>query len=142
MTSTTKRAVTALLFCALADLAAGPAIFAAAEPEEALKVLAFAVPALGIFTAIAAAGLAGGRAWAVPVALVTRSIDVVGALPAFGAGPGPTAAAITVIVLSGVAVVLVLHLRRATVLRRDVVGAGHRLAANRRDPESSTCDFE
>lgn len=56
MTSTTKRAVTALLFCAVADVAAGPAIFAAGEPEDALKVVAVAVSALGVLTAIAAAG--------------------------------------------------------------------------------------
>ncbi len=117
MTSTSKRAVTALLLCAFADLAAGPAIFAAAESDEALKVLAFVVAALGILTAIAAAGIARGRVWAVPLALAIRAVDVVGALPGLGAGPGPAAGVIAVIVLSGIAVALVLRLRRAPLPR-------------------------
>ncbi len=116
MTSSTKRVVVALVLCAVVDIAAGPAILASAEPGEGLRALAFLVPALGVLTAFAAAGIARGRRWAIPLALVTRAVDVVGALPGLGSGPGPTAAVITVIVVSTLAVALVLGLRRATVL--------------------------
>ncbi len=51
MTSSTKRVVVALVLCAVVDIAAGPAILATAEPGEALRALAFVVPALGVLTA-------------------------------------------------------------------------------------------
>ncbi len=117
MTTSTKRVVAALALCALVDIAAGPAILAEAEPGEALSALAFVVLALGVLTAIAAVGIARGRRWAIPLALVTRAVDVLGAVPGLGAGPGPAAAVIALIVISTVAVVLVLGVRRAPVLR-------------------------
>ena len=116
MTTSTKRAVVALVLCALLDTAAGPVILAEAEPGEALSALAFLILALGVLTAIAAAGIARGRGWAIPLALVTRAVDVLGALPGLGAGPGPTAAVIAVTVISMVAVAFVLGLRRAPAL--------------------------
>ncbi len=84
MTGSTKRVVVALALCAVVDIAAGPAILASAEPGEGLRALAFLVPALGVLTAFAAAGIARGRRWAIPLALVTRAVDVVGALPGLG----------------------------------------------------------
>ena len=115
MTNTTKRAVTALGLCALVDIASAPAIFAASDSDDSLTFLAFAVLALGVLTVAAALAVARGRGWAIPLALVTRVVDVLGALPGLGAGAGPAAAVVTLTALSVVAVVFVLRLQRAAV---------------------------
>ena len=113
MTDPTRRAVIALGLCALADFAAAPALMGASGADGPMRFLAIAVLGLGILTVIAAVGLARGRSWAAPLAVVTRVIDVVGALPGIGAGLGPAAAVVAVLVLSVVAVVFVLRSRRA-----------------------------
>ena len=113
MTSSTKPAVTALGLCAAADLVAAPAFLAGVNSEDSMTLLAVGVAVLGLLTAVAAFGIAQGKRWAVPVALVTRVVDVLGALPGLGAGPGPAAAVATIVVLSAVAVVFVLKLRGA-----------------------------
>ncbi len=113
MTSSTKPAVTALALCALADLVAAPALIAGGDSEASMTALGAGVAVLGVLTVLASIGVAQARSWAVPLALVTRIIDVLASLPGLGAGPGPAAAVVAITVLSGVAVVLVLKVRRA-----------------------------
>lgn len=117
MNSSTKLAVIALALCALADLAAAPALIGEADSDGALVAAGVAAMLLGLLTAVATVGIARGLAWAVPLALVTRTLDVVAALPGLGAGPGPAAGVVAVVLLSAVAAVLVLRLRRAQVAR-------------------------
>ncbi len=112
MTSSTKPAVTALALCAVADLVAAPALIAGGDSEASMTAVGAGVAVLGVLTVLAAIGVAQGRSWAVPLALVTRIFDVVAALPGLGGGPGPAAAVVTITVLSAVAIVLVLKLRR------------------------------
>ena len=115
MPASTKPAVVALALCALADFAAVPAVTAEADGDAPVLLVGGMALLFGALTVWAALGIAQGRSWAVPLALVIRAVDVVGALPGLGAGPGPAAAVMTVVVLSVVAAVLVLRLRRAPV---------------------------
>ncbi len=112
MTSSTKPAVIALALCALADFVAAPALIAGAGSEVSMTAVGAGVALLGVLTVLAAIGITRSRSWAVSLALVTRVIDVLAALPGLGAGIGPAAAVVTITVLSAIAVVLVLKLSR------------------------------
>lgn len=113
MTLPTKPAVVALALCALADLAAAAALIGGSVADGPVVAAGVAALVIGLVTAASAVGIARGVRWAVPLALVTRAVDVLAALPGLGAGPVAAAAVVTVVVLSAVAVVLVLRLRRA-----------------------------
>lgn len=116
MAASPKSAVVALALCAVADFAAVPAVLSESDSSAPVAFVAGAAVLLGVLTVWAAAGIARGHSWAVPLALVTRAVDVVAALPGLGAGPGPAAAVVTVLVLSGVAVFFVVRLRRTALV--------------------------
>ena len=115
MPASTKPAVVALALCAMADLAAVPALVAESDGDAPVLLVGGLALVFGALTAWAAVGIARRSSWAVPLALVTRTFDVAAALPGLGAGPGAAAAVITLIVLSVVAAVLVLKLRQTPV---------------------------
>lgn len=116
MSSATRAAVAALGVCALLDVMAAPALLSAFDSDTAMTVLAVGVLALGVLTVLAAVGIARGQSWGVPLALVTRAIDVLGALPGLAEGPGPALGVAAVMVASAVAAVLVLRLRRMPIV--------------------------
>ena len=116
MTSPTKPAVIALVLCALADLAAAPALISGSDSDAPMTLLGVGVIAFGVLTLFAAFGIARLKGWAIPLALVTRVVDALAALPGLGAGSGPAAAVITIVILSAVAVVFVLKLRHTTLV--------------------------
>ncbi len=112
MPASTKPAVVALALCAVADFAAVPAVLSESDSDASLALVAGAALLLGLLTVWATVGVARGKSWAVPLAVVTRAVDVVAALPGLGAGAGPAAAVVTVMILSAVAAVLVVRVRR------------------------------
>jgi hypothetical protein len=77
------------------------------------------VAVLAVLTLLAAVGVGRRSGWGRPLALGTRVLDIVGAVPAVGAGAGAgagaTSAAVVTVVLSIVAIVLVLRVDRHAV---------------------------
>jgi hypothetical protein len=113
MTHETKPAVIALALCAALDFIAAPALLAASGSDGPPAIVGITTGLFGILTVIAAVGLARGRAWAAPLAIVVRAIDALTALPGLGQGAGPAVAVAVTVVLSAVAIVLVVRARRA-----------------------------
>jgi hypothetical protein len=85
--------------CAVSDLAAVPLLLGADDIPAAVGGL---VALLGMVTAAAAIGIARRHTWSRHLAVTTRIIDLVFAVPAFtaGAGAGPVAAAAVTVALS------------------------------------------
>ena len=109
MNDASKPAVIALALCAAADLLAAPALIAGGGDDGARTVVGIATAVLGILTVAAAVGLARGASWAKPLAVATRALDVLSALPGLGAGAAEAVAIGVVTVLSIAAIVLVLR---------------------------------
>lgn len=112
MTSPTKRAVIALVLCALADLAAA-ALLAESDSEASMTLVGVGVMAFGVLTLLAAYGISRLKSWAPPLALVTRVVDCLAALPGLGVGLGPAAAVVTIVILSAVSIIFVVKVRHA-----------------------------
>jgi hypothetical protein len=88
------RSVVGLALCALSDLAAVPLLVSTkGGPPAPFGAL---VAALGVLTAAAAMGLARNARWARSLAVTTRIVDVLAALPAIAAGNGTEVLAGTV----------------------------------------------
>src|SRR5690349_23488054 len=101
----TRVAVAVLALCAVSDLAAVPLLIGS---DDAPAGVGIAVGVLGLLTVVAATGLARGARWARPLAIGTRSVDVLAAIPAFAGSTGTeTAAAVVTVVLSVLALGLV-----------------------------------
>jgi len=101
----TRITVAVLAICAVSDLAAVPLLIGS---DDAPVGLGLAVGVLGVLTLVAALGLARGSRWARPLAIGTRSVDALAAIPAFGSATGAeTAAAVVTVVLSVLAIGLV-----------------------------------
>jgi uncharacterized membrane protein (UPF0136 family) len=116
LAASSKSAVVALALCAVADFAAVPAVLSESDSGAPVALVAGAAVLLGLLTLWAAAGIARGQSWAVPLALTTRALDVVAALPGLGAGPGPAVAVVTVVLLSAVAVFFLVRVRRTALV--------------------------
>lgn len=111
--SSHKTSIAVMVVCAVSDLAAVPLLLG----DDDLTPIGVAVAVLGMLTLVAAYGLAVSAGWARPLALGTRAIDAVAAVPALFAGPGgaETVAASVTIALSLVAIALVLRVDRSAV---------------------------
>ena len=91
----TRTCVVALTVCGVSDLAAVPL----------LGVIGIAVGILGLLTLVAAFGLARGATGARPLALGTRTVDGLAAVPGlFVASGAETAAAAVTVVLSALTI--------------------------------------
>lgn len=108
MSPETKPAVILLAVCAASDLLAVPPLLG---DEPFIAVL---TGVLGILTIVAAVGLARGASWAKPLALGSRALDILTAVPGFAAEmPAPVIVSV-VIVLSLVTIAAVVKARTAT----------------------------
>jgi hypothetical protein len=95
--------VVTLVVCAVSDLAAVPLLDAG---------IAVGIAALGLITLGTAVGVGRGARWGRPLALGTRAVDAVAAIPAVAAADGAQAAA-------GAVTVALSLLTIALLLRRD-----------------------
>jgi len=111
--SSHKTSIAVMVLCAVSDLVAVPLLLG----DDDLAPFGVAVAVLGVLTLVAAYGLAVRAGWARPVALGTRAVDAVAAVPALfvGAGAAETAAASVTVALSLVAIALVLRVDRSAV---------------------------
>jgi len=118
MPSAQKPAVILLALCAATDLVAAVPLLAMSGSDGPPIIVGLSTAFFGVLTLIAAIGIARDASWARPLAIVTRSLDVLGALPGLGGGVGPAVAIGAVTVLSVTAVVLVARLGRTPVAAR------------------------
>jgi len=114
-----SRSVILLATCAVSDLAAAPLLLG--DHRHIPTAIGIVVIVLAVATGASAIGMAKGLPKARPVAVATRILDGLGALPAFFVGPGagPVAAAAVTVLLS-VATLTSLRRRRAGVFAGSV----------------------
>lgn len=106
--NTRTASVSALVVCALSDLAAVPLLLGS---DDGLVVVGAVVAVIGLLTLAAAYGVSRNASWSRPLAFTTRGIDVLGAVPALAAGAGAaeTSAASVTIALSALVIVLLVR---------------------------------
>ena len=103
-----QASVLALVVCAVSDLAAAPLLIGS---DDAPAGTGIAIAVLGVLTLLAAVGVARSAGWANPLALGTRVLDVVAAVPALFAGldVAETSAAVVTVLLSLATIALLLR---------------------------------
>lgn len=110
-----KASVAVLVLCAVSDLAAAPLLIGSDDVPSGIGV---GVAAIALLTLLAAVGISRGAGYGRPLALVTRAVDVLGAVPLLAGGQAASvnAAAAVTVALSIAAVVFILRVPRAQAL--------------------------
>ena len=113
MPTTQKSAVALLALCAAADLTAAIPLLAMSGPDGPPIIVGLSTALFGVLTVIAAVGIARDASWGRPLAVATRALDVLGALPGLGGGVAQALAIGAVMIVSVASIVLVLRLGRS-----------------------------
>ena len=117
MNQQNKPAVILLAVCAAVDIISAPPLLLASGEGGPPAILGWLTLVLGVLTAVAAVGMARGAAWAKPLALGGRAVDILSALPGLGAGAGPALIVGAVTILSIVTIVTVWRVDRSVAPR-------------------------